>query len=251
MVLIFITCNRARERRPTSPPSLVAALSPPGVGATIPRNIFDAIRNWAPAMSDPTGDHVDALDEEPDMDSIYKPPPEMSIEQILETDKEDESLRKYKETLLGEAKSGGIIVEPNDSRKVIVKKLALCVADRPDMELDLTSDLSQLKKQTFVIKEGVSYRIRIDFIVQREIVHGLKYVQKTYRLGVPVDKMVHMVGSYPPKTELQSYTTPAEDAPAGVVARGSYNVSSLFTDDDKHEHLKWEWAFEIKKDWKE
>lgn len=53
------------------------------------------------------------------------------------------------------------------------------------MELDLTGDLSQLKKQTFVIKEGVSYRIRIDFIVQREIVHGLKYVQKTYRFGVP------------------------------------------------------------------
>lgn len=37
----------------------------------------------------------------------------------------------------------------------------------------------------FVIKEGVSYRIRIDFIVQREIVHGLKYVQKTYRMGMP------------------------------------------------------------------
>jgi hypothetical protein len=66
-----------------------------------------------------------------------------------------------------------------------------------------------------------------------------------------VDKMTHMVGSYPPKTEIQSYTTPAEDAPAGVMARGSYSVGSLFTDDDKHEHLKWEWAFEIKKDWKE
>jgi hypothetical protein len=39
--------------------------------------------------------------------------------------------------------------------------------------------------QVFFIKEGVSYRIRIDFIVQREIVHGLKYVQKTYRMGVP------------------------------------------------------------------
>lgn len=37
----------------------------------------------------------------------------------------------------------------------------------------------------FIIKEGISYKIRIDFIVQREIVHGLKYVQKTYRLGVP------------------------------------------------------------------
>lgn len=76
-------------------------------------------------------------------------------------------------------------LDPTDPRKVIVKKLALCVADRPDMELDLTGDLTQLKKQTFVIKEGVSYRIRIDFIVQREIVHGLKYIQKTYRLGVP------------------------------------------------------------------
>jgi Rho GDP-dissociation inhibitor len=78
-----------------------------------------------------------------------------------------------------------IVVDPNDPRKVIVKKLALCVTDRPDMELDLTGDLTQLKKQTFVIKEGVSYKIRIDFIVQREIVHGLKYLQKTYRLGVP------------------------------------------------------------------
>lgn len=53
------------------------------------------------------------------------------------------------------------------------------------MELDLTGDLSKLKKQVFTIKEGVQYKIRIDFIVQREIVHGLKYIQKTYRLGVP------------------------------------------------------------------
>lgn len=34
-----------------------------------------------------------------------------------------------------------------------------------------------------------------------------------------------------------------------MLARGSYSVTSLFTDDDKNEHLKWEWAFEIKKDW--
>lgn len=66
-----------------------------------------------------------------------------------------------------------------------------------------------------------------------------------------VDKMSHMVGSYPPKVEIQSYTTPAEDAPAGMMARGNYTVQSLFTDDDKHEHLKWEWSFEIKKDWKD
>ncbi|XP_047104923.1 rho GDP-dissociation inhibitor 1-like [Schistocerca piceifrons] len=193
--------------------------------------------------------HINTPEDE--IDTNYKPPPEKTIEELLEADKEDESLRKYKEALLGEAKEGKIIVDPDDPRKVIVKKLVLCVTDRPDVELDLTGDLTQLKKQVFVIKEGVSYRIRIEFIVQREIVHGLKYVQKTYRLGVPVDKMTHMVGSYPPKTEVQSYTTPPEDAPSGMVARGSYVVHSLFTDDDKHEHLKWEWSFEIKKDWKD
>uniref|UniRef100_A0A1B6DY17 Rho GDP-dissociation inhibitor 3 n=1 Tax=Clastoptera arizonana TaxID=38151 RepID=A0A1B6DY17_9HEMI len=201
-------------------------------------------------MSGPQGDHDHDLDTpEEEVDASYKPPPEKTIEEILEADKEDESLRKYKETLLGEAKEGKVVVDPSDERKVLVKRLALCVPGRPDMELDLTTDLSQLKKQVFVIKEGVSYKIRIDFIVQREIVHGLKYVQKTYRMGVPVDKMTHMVGSYPPRSEMHSYTTPPEDAPSGMISRGTYTVHSLFTDDDKHQHLKWEWTFEIKKDW--
>ena len=71
------------------------------------------------------------------------------------------------------------------------------------------------------------------------------------RLGVPVDKMTHMVGSYAPKLEAHSYQTPIEDAPSGMMKRGTYSVSSLFTDDDKNEHLKWEWAIDIKKDWKD
>uniref|UniRef100_A0A6B2EFX5 Rho GDP-dissociation inhibitor 3 n=1 Tax=Phlebotomus kandelakii TaxID=1109342 RepID=A0A6B2EFX5_9DIPT len=188
-------------------------------------------------------------EETPDADANYQPPPQKTIEEIMATDQEDESLRKYKEALLGAAQAEKIVVDATDTRKVIVKKLALCVTGRPAMELDLTGDISKLKKQSFTIKEGVHYRIRIDFVVQREIVHGLKYVQKTLRMGVPVDKMTHMVGSYPPKLEIQSYTTPPEEAPSGLMARGSYTVTSLFTDDDKNEHLKWDWSFEIKKDW--
>lgn len=180
----------------------------------------------------------------------YQPPPQKTIQEIVDLDQEDESLRKYKEALLGQAQTEKIIIDANNPKNVIVKKLALVVADRDDMTLDLSGDLSQLKKQTFTIKEGVQYKIRIEFFVQREIVHGLKYVQKTYRVGVPVDKMTQMVGSYPPKAEIQSYTTPFEEAPSGMMSRGSYTVCSLFTDDDKNEHLKWEWTFEIKKDWK-
>lgn len=84
---------------------------------------------------------------EGDIESNYQPPPQKTIEEIVLADQEDESLRKYKEALLGAAQSETIIVAPDDPRKVIVKKLALCVPDRDDMELDLTEDLSKLKKQ--------------------------------------------------------------------------------------------------------
>ncbi len=58
-----------------------------------------------------------------------------------------------------------------------------------------------------------------------------------------------MVGSYGPKTEPHVYTAPVDDAPSGVIARGTYTVKSKFTDDDKRSYLEWEWALSIKKDW--
>uniref|UniRef100_A0A023FU52 Rho GDP-dissociation inhibitor 3 n=1 Tax=Amblyomma parvum TaxID=251391 RepID=A0A023FU52_AMBPA len=179
----------------------------------------------------------------------YKPPAAKTLKDIVEADKEDPSLQKYKETLLGAATAEAIVVEPDNPNRVLVKKLVLVVEGRPDVVLDLTEDLEQIKKRTFIVKEGIQYRIRIEFFVQREIVTGLKYVQKIYRHGLQVEKMNQMVGSYAPKKEIQSFTTPQEDMPAGMLARGQYTVKSLFTDDDKHEHLKWEWTFEIKKDW--
>ena len=167
--------------------------------------------------------------------------------------------------LLGQAAggSGTVVVDESDPRKVrkehisvslpfhqvIVKALALVVEGRDDEVIDLTQSLEEIKKRSFTLKEGVKFRIRIDFMVQREIVHGLKYVQKTLKMSIPVDKMTHMVGSYAPKTEVQSYLTPPEDAPSGMMKRGTYSINSLFTDDDKSEHLKWEWSLEIKKDW--
>lgn len=43
-------------------------------------------------------------------DVDYQPPPQKSIEEIVAADQEDESLRKYKEALLGAAQSEKIIV---------------------------------------------------------------------------------------------------------------------------------------------
>ncbi|XP_013788870.1 rho GDP-dissociation inhibitor 2-like isoform X2 [Limulus polyphemus] len=179
----------------------------------------------------------------------YKPPPEKSLREIVEADQEDESLRKYKEALLGEATKEVVILEPDNPKRVLVKKLLLIVDGRPDLTLDLSGNIDNLKNQTFIIKEGIHYKIRVEFFVQREIVTGLKYVQKILRHGIQVEKIIQMVGSYAPKPEIQSFTTQQEEMPSGMLARGKYCVKSLFTDDDKNEHLKWEWSFEIRKDW--
>jgi Rho GDP-dissociation inhibitor len=34
-----------------------------------------------------------------------------------------------------------------------------------------------------------------------------------------------------------------------MVGRGKYNAVSKFIDDDNETHLKFSWAFEVKKDW--
>ncbi|ESO13130.1 hypothetical protein HELRODRAFT_184873 [Helobdella robusta] len=186
----------------------------------------------------------------PDETPGYQPPEQKTLTEILSADAEDESLRKYKETLLGTSEPVNVEIFPSDPRRVIVTKLALLVEGRPDIEVDLTGNLEDLKNQTYVLQEGCTYKVKIYFYVQREIVQGLRYVQQTYRAAIPVDKNTFMVGSYGPKKELQSFTTPAEEAPSGLVARGTYKIKSLFTDDDKFEHLKWEWKLDIKKDWK-
>lgn len=43
-------------------------------------------------------------------DVNYQPPPQKTIEEIMAADQEDESLRKYKEALLGTAQLEKIIV---------------------------------------------------------------------------------------------------------------------------------------------
>lgn len=185
------------------------------------------------------------VEDSADEDLGYKIPEQKALDEIVASaETEDDAMKDYAKKLLPE---GGVIVDENNPSCVILKKLALMVEGRDDMEIDLTGDLS--KKPRFDVKEGIRFKIRIDFIVQREIVTGLKFVQRLSRMGVTVDKLVHMVGSYAPKTEVQSYTTPVEDAPGGITGRGTYHVHSLFTDDDKKEYLKWEWYINIKKTW--
>ena len=71
----------------------------------------------------------------------YKPPAEKTLTEIVNTDQEDESLKKYKESLLGNAISNVVIVDENNPKRVIVKSLALLVDGRPDLIIDLSKGI--------------------------------------------------------------------------------------------------------------
>uniref|UniRef100_A0A915CA99 Rho GDP-dissociation inhibitor 3 n=1 Tax=Parascaris univalens TaxID=6257 RepID=A0A915CA99_PARUN len=189
---------------------------------------------------------VDNLEVDAEQEN-YVPPAQKSVSEIIAADAEDESLNRYKQQLLGEAKLGQVIVDASDPRNVLVKSITLVVDGRPDITMQLDKD--HLNDAVFTIKEGAAYRIRFDFHVQREICTGLKYKQKVTRHSITVDRDTFMVGSYAPKMELQSYTTPLDEAPSGVLHRGSYKVKSQVTDDDGNDWLTWTWTLEISKDW--
>ena len=41
-----------------------------------------------------------------------------------------------------------------------------------------------------------------------------------------------------------------DEAPTGMLARGHYEAASRFADDDNHDYLRFDWSFDITKDWK-
>ncbi|XP_040214612.1 rho GDP-dissociation inhibitor 2 [Rana temporaria] len=185
-------------------------------------------------------------DDEVDSKLNYKPPPQKSLQEIQEMDKDDESLEKYKKSLLGD---GPVIADPSIPNVKVIRLTLVCNTAPAPITMDLTQDLETLKKTTFVLKEGSEYRVKIHFTVCREIVSGLKYVQQTFRTSVKVAKATFMVGSYGPRVEEYEFLTPLEEAPKGMLSRGTYRNKSFFTDDDNHNHLTWEWNLSIRKEW--
>ena len=113
----------------------------------------------------------------------------------------------------------------------------------------LLASVEAIKTTPIVIKEGVEYRMKVRFRVQNDVISGLKYLHVVKRKGIPVDKTEEMIGSYAPNAEAYEKKFIPEQAPTGMIARGTYNVRSRFVDDDGNVHLEWHWVFQIKKDW--
>ncbi|KAJ2978889.1 hypothetical protein NUW58_g7351 [Xylaria curta] len=185
-------------------------------------------------------------------DSLVITPDENVKVTKFEADANDESLQRYKKSLgLGGGKD---LSDPNDSRVCIIQSLTMESPGRPPVTIDLSQAGSEntLKDKPFKIKEGAKFTMVASFRVQHEILSGLQYVQIVKRKGIRVSKDSEMLGSYAPNTDKQPVYTKRfqeEDAPSGMIARGHYNAVSTFVDDDKKQHLQFEWSFDISKDW--
>ncbi|NWV24999.1 GDIR3 inhibitor, partial [Origma solitaria] len=187
-------------------------------------------------MADKEGVTLSLEEEEEDADVAlaYKTPEKKSLQEIQELDPGDESLRKYKQALLGAIPAAVDASVPN----VQVTRLTLMCEQAPGpITMDLTGDLEELRGRAFVLKEGVDYRVKVSFKVRPQCM-----VSCAHWLGMAL---------LPSHHREYEVVTPAEEAPRGWLARGSYRVRSLVTDDDKTEHLSWEWGLCIKKAWED
>ncbi|KAM6545680.1 hypothetical protein CsatB_026416 [Cannabis sativa] len=179
-------------------------------------------------------------------DKDLNPGPLFSLKDQLEKDKDDESLRKWKEQLLGRVDLSAV----GESKEPEVKIISLTIQrqGRPDLVLPIPFT-NNSKKSLFTLKQGNLYRLKFTFTVSNNIVSGLKYTNCVWKSGVRVDNSKTMLGTFSPQAEAYTYETKEEITPTIIFARGSYCVRTKFMDDDGKCYLDVTYYFDIAKNW--
>ncbi|KAF6144997.1 hypothetical protein GIB67_013348 [Kingdonia uniflora] len=172
--------------------------------------------------------------------------PQCTLKEQLERDKEDESLRRWKEQLLGSVdfESVGETLEPD----VKILSLTILSPGRDDLVLPIPVT-GNPKGLWFTLKEGSKYSLRFSFQVSNNIVSGLKYTNTVWKTGVKVDSTKEMLGAFSPQGEAYTHAMPEETTPSGIFARGSYSARTKFLDDDNKCYLEINYTFDIRKEW--
>ncbi|XP_057960736.1 rho GDP-dissociation inhibitor 1-like [Malania oleifera] len=172
--------------------------------------------------------------------------PQYTLKEQLEKDKDDESLRRWKEQLLGSVDFNSV-GETRDPEVKIVS-LAIRSPGRPDIVLQIP-EAGNPKGLWFTLKEGSRYSLKFTFVVSNNIVSGLRYTNAVWKTGVKVDSTKEMIGTFSPQPEPYTHEMLEETTPSGIFARGSYSARSKFLDDDNKCYLEINYTFDIRKDW--
>ncbi|CAM0957852.1 unnamed protein product [Alopecurus aequalis] len=162
---------------------------------------------------------------------------------------EDDSLRRWKEQLLGDVDTTklGESAEP----EVTVLNLTILAPGRPDLVLPIpfAAPADDRGHPAFALKDGSAYSFRFSFTVANNIVSGLKYSHTVWKTGVRVENQKVMLGTFGPRQEPYTYDAEEDTTPSGIFARGSYSAKLKFMDDDGKVYLDMRYCFEIRKDW--
>ncbi|KAK3193476.1 hypothetical protein Dsin_024786 [Dipteronia sinensis] len=174
----------------------------------------------------------------------FVPGPLLSLKEQIDKDKDDDSLRRWKENLLGcvEGDLNGQM-EP----EVKFHSIGIVSDDFGEISTRLPVDENQSARVLFTLREGSQYQLKLTFSVLHNIVSGLTYSNTVWKAGIKVDQMEGMLGTYAPQREPYVYSLEEETTPSGVLARGIYSAKLKFEDDDKRCHMELKYSFEIKK----
>ncbi|XP_024991694.1 rho GDP-dissociation inhibitor 1-like [Cynara cardunculus var. scolymus] len=185
-------------------------------------------------------------EDEEDVQGKLQIGPRRTLKEQYEADKDDESLMRWKEQLLG-AVDINTVAETLDP-EVKILSLAIVSPGRPNLVLPIP-DNGKIKGTWFTLKEGSRYTIKFTFQVHNNIVSGLKYTNTVWKTGLKVDRTKEMIGTFSPQHELYTHQIPEDIAPSGILARGSYSAKTKFVDDDNKCYLELNYTFDIKKEW--
>ncbi|XP_042513896.1 rho GDP-dissociation inhibitor 1-like isoform X2 [Macadamia integrifolia] len=184
-------------------------------------------------------------DDEPENDGIpdtYVPGPLVPLKEQLEKDKDDESLTRWKEKLLGcvEDDLNGQM-EP----EVTFHSIGIISEELGEMNTPLPIDDDQSNRILFTLREGSLYRMKLTFTVKNNIVSGLAYSNTVWKGHLQVEQRKGMLGTFAPQKEPYVETLKEETTPSGELARGVYSAKLKFEDDDRRCHLELSYSFEI------
>ncbi|KHG27384.1 Rho GDP-dissociation inhibitor 1 -like protein [Gossypium arboreum] len=205
-----------------------------------------------PLADEVCDDHEDDDDDDDDDDKKdgagalagFVPGPLLSLKEQMEKDKDDDSLRRWKEKLLGcvEEDLNGQM-EP----EVKFHSIGIISNDLEEVSYPLPLDLNREGLVLFTLKEGSRYQLKLTFSVLHNIVSGLTYSNTVWKAGLKVDQNKGMLGTFAPQREPYVHVLDEETTPSGVLARGIYSANLKFEDDDRRCHMELKYAFEIKK----
>ncbi|KAL1818039.1 hypothetical protein ACET3Z_020613 [Daucus carota] len=137
--------------------------------------------------------------------------------------RDDESLRRWKEQLLGAVDVNNVGESAEPEVKII--SLSILSPGRPAIVLPIPED-GKPKGLWFTLKEGSSYSLRFTFQVSNNIVVGFRYTNNVWKTGFKVDSEKLMLGTFSPQPKPYTIDVPEETTPSGYFARGQYSAIS-------------------------